>query len=167
MYYIILTCTILYLQCDERKHIQWNIAWAWRKCRGRSPRNFLRAHAIFHRICWLESHYRHSQLQFRYSSSWESNIGRVDSPYCSASWGYISNSISNRKFCFFSFIIAMVHQNSPTMEFMRVTSGRPLRNRRWILGGPLRNRLWILGSPIRNHLWILGGPIRKPIGNRM
>ena len=28
------------------------------------------------------------------------------------------HSISNRKFCCFSFIIAMVHQNSPTVEFL-------------------------------------------------
>ena len=27
------------------------------------------------------------------------------------------HSISNRKFCCFSYIIAMVHQNSPTVEF--------------------------------------------------
>ena len=31
----------------------------------------------------------------------------------------ISHSISNRKFCGFSFIIAMVHQNSPTVEFLQ------------------------------------------------
>ena len=29
----------------------------------------------------------------------------------------MSDSISNRKFCCFSFIIAMVNQNSPTVEF--------------------------------------------------
>ena len=31
--------------------------------------------------------------------------------------GCIVHSISNRKFCCFSYIIAMVHQNSPTVEF--------------------------------------------------
>ena len=29
----------------------------------------------------------------------------------------IKHSISNRKFCCFSYIITMVHQNSPTVEF--------------------------------------------------
>ena len=28
-------------------------------------------------------------LQFQYCRSWGSNIGRVDSLYCSGSWGYI------------------------------------------------------------------------------
>ena len=32
---------------------------------------------------------------------------------------YIIHSISNRKFCCFSFIIAMVHQNSPSVEFVQ------------------------------------------------
>ena len=32
---------------------------------------------------------------------------------------YMVHSISNRKFCCFSFIIAMVHQNSPTVEFLQ------------------------------------------------
>ena len=35
-----------------------------------------------------ESQYRYSQLQFQYCPSLESNIGRVDSSYCSGSWGY-------------------------------------------------------------------------------
>ena len=29
------------------------------------------------------------------------------------------HSISNKKFCCFSFMIAMVHQNSPTVEFLQ------------------------------------------------
>ena len=33
--------------------------------------------------------YRHFQLQFQYCPPGESNIARVDSPYCSGSWGYI------------------------------------------------------------------------------
>jgi hypothetical protein len=49
----------------------------------------LRAQVIFHRISQLESQYRHSQLQLQYCPSWESNVRRVDSPYCSGSWGYI------------------------------------------------------------------------------
>ena len=47
------------------------------------------AQAIFHPKSRLESQYRHSQLQFQYCTSWESNIGRVDYPYYSSSWGYI------------------------------------------------------------------------------
>ena len=52
----------LYLYYDERRDIRWNIAWARGKSRGRSPRDFPRAQAIFHRISRLESQYRHSQL---------------------------------------------------------------------------------------------------------
>ena len=33
------------------------------------------------------------------------------------SWPEPSHSISNRKLCCFSYIITMVHQNSPTVEF--------------------------------------------------
>ena len=33
---------ILYLYYDDRRDIWWNIAWAWGKSRGRSPRDFLR-----------------------------------------------------------------------------------------------------------------------------
>ena len=69
---------------------------------------------------------------------------------------YIEHSISNRKFYCFSCLIAMVHQNSATVEL-----------RQEILGGPIRNHLWILGRPIRNRLCILGGPIWKPIRNRI
>ena len=47
---------ILYLYCGERKNTRWNIDWA----RGKSPRDFLRAQAIFHHISWLKSQYRHS-----------------------------------------------------------------------------------------------------------
>ena len=39
----------------------------------------------------------------------------------------ICHSISNRKFCCFSFIIAMVHQNSPTVEFLQEKSEHNLR----------------------------------------
>ena len=35
-------------------YIQWNIAWAGGKSRGRSSRYYPRAHAIFHRISRLE-----------------------------------------------------------------------------------------------------------------
>ncbi len=38
---------ILYLYCDERRDIRWNIAWARGKSGGRSPRGFPRAQAIF------------------------------------------------------------------------------------------------------------------------
>ena len=48
-------CTVLYLYCDKRRDIQWNIAWAGGKSQGRSRRDFPRALAIFHRISWLES----------------------------------------------------------------------------------------------------------------
>ena len=42
--------SILLLYCDERRGIRWNVAWAQEKSRGRSPRDFPRAQAIFHRI---------------------------------------------------------------------------------------------------------------------
>ena len=54
--------SVLSLYWDERRDIRWNIAWAWGKSRGWSPRDFPRALAIFHRISRLESQYRHSQL---------------------------------------------------------------------------------------------------------
>ena len=38
---------ILYLYCDKRRDIQWNIAWAGGKSGGQSPRRFPRAQAIF------------------------------------------------------------------------------------------------------------------------
>ena len=44
----------MYLYWDERRDIQWNIAWAWGKSWGRSPRDFPRAQPIFHRMTWLE-----------------------------------------------------------------------------------------------------------------
>ena len=75
----------LYLYWDERRDIRWNIAWA----RGQSRRNFLRAQAIFHSVSRLESQYSYSQLQFPHYPSGESNIERVDSPYCSSIWGFI------------------------------------------------------------------------------
>ena len=52
-------------------------------------KGFLRVQAIFHRISQLESQYIFSELHFQYCPSRESNIGRVDSPYCSGSWEYI------------------------------------------------------------------------------
>ena len=64
---------------------------------------------------YIPSQYRHFQLQFQYCPSWVSYIKIVGSPYCSSSWGYIFHSILNRKFCCFSYIISMVHQNSPTV----------------------------------------------------
>ena len=53
---------ILFLYCDERRAILWNIAWARGKSRGGSPRDFPRAQAIFNSISRLESQYRHSHL---------------------------------------------------------------------------------------------------------
>ena len=72
---------ILYLYCDEGRDIWWNIVWARGKSRGQSPKDCPRAQAIFHCISWLESQYRHSQLQIHHWSSWEINAGRVHSPY--------------------------------------------------------------------------------------
>ena len=40
-------------------------------------------------LLYPESQYIYSQLQLQYCPSWESNIERVDPPYCSVSWGYI------------------------------------------------------------------------------
>ena len=60
---------IVYLYCDRRRDIRWNIPWAWRKSWGQSPRNFLRTQAIFHSISRLVPRYRHSQLQFQYCPS--------------------------------------------------------------------------------------------------
>ena len=57
---------ILYLYCDERRDIQWNIAWDRGKSQVQSPRDFPRAQAIFHHISWLKSKYRHSQLQIQH-----------------------------------------------------------------------------------------------------
>ena len=64
-----------------------------------STRDFQRAQAIFHRISRLQSKYRHSQflkvilpvLPFLVGQYWKYNLelGRVDSPYWSGSWGYI------------------------------------------------------------------------------
>ena len=84
-----LNSDILYLYCDKGRDIPWNIAWAHRNSQRQSLRNFLRAQTIFHRVSQLKSQYRHSQLQFQYCLSLESNIGIVDYPYCSGSWGYI------------------------------------------------------------------------------
>ena len=53
---------ILYLYCDKRRNIWWNIAWARGKSRGQSLGDFPRAQAIFHCISWLKSQYRHSNL---------------------------------------------------------------------------------------------------------
>ena len=53
---------ILYLHYEERRDIQWNIAWAQGKFWGRSTRDFQRARANFHRRSWLESKYRHYQF---------------------------------------------------------------------------------------------------------
>ena len=53
---------ILYLYYNERRDIRWNIAWARGKSRGRSLRDFPRAQAIFYRLSWLESKYRHSNF---------------------------------------------------------------------------------------------------------
>ena len=39
---------ILYLYCDKRGDIQWNIAWVRGKSWEQSPRYFSRAQAIFH-----------------------------------------------------------------------------------------------------------------------
>ena len=77
---------LLYLYCDERMDLRWNIAWAWKKSQGLSPMDFLRAQAIFHCISRLESQYRYSQFQLQHWLAWEINIGRVDSPYCSDRW---------------------------------------------------------------------------------
>ena len=52
----------MYLYCDKRRDVLWNIAWARWKSRGRSLRDFPRAQAIFHSISRLESQYRHSHL---------------------------------------------------------------------------------------------------------
>ena len=84
---------------------------------------------------------------------------------------YMGHDISNRLFCNFSFIIAMINRiprrwNSGGRR-LRETWGGPIRNRLCILGGPIRNRLPNLGGPIRNRLCILGGPIRKPIINKV
>ena len=49
------------MYCNKRRGIRWNIAWDQGKSRGRSPRDFPRAQAIFHRIPRLESQYSHSQ----------------------------------------------------------------------------------------------------------
>ena len=56
------------MYCDKKRDIQWNAFWA----RGRSPKNFVRAQAIFHRISWLESQKRNSQLQHQHCPSWRS-----------------------------------------------------------------------------------------------
>ena len=63
---------LLNLYCDKRRDIQWNIALAQGKPGGRSPRDFLRAQAMFHRISQHESQYRHSQLQLEHVPSWRS-----------------------------------------------------------------------------------------------
>ena len=50
----------LYVYCDERRDILWNIAWARGKSWGQSPRDFPRSQALFHSISRLASQYRHS-----------------------------------------------------------------------------------------------------------
>ena len=60
----------------------------WRE-EGYTVKYCLRAQATFHRLFQIKSQYRHSRLHFQYFPSWESNIGRVDSPYWSSRWGYI------------------------------------------------------------------------------
>ena len=42
-----------------------------------SPRDFLRAQAIFHCISQLESQYRHSRLQLQYCPSWRSILEQL------------------------------------------------------------------------------------------
>ena len=89
-----LYCTALYMMtwctdCDKRRDIRWNIAWAQGKSRVRSLRDFPRD--LFHRISWLESQYRHFQWQIQHWPSWEINIRRVDSLCCSDSWAIREN----------------------------------------------------------------------------
>ena len=60
--YALLSYTLLYLYYGERRDIRWNKAWAQGKSRGRNPRDFPRAQAIFHRLSQLESKYRHSHF---------------------------------------------------------------------------------------------------------
>ena len=89
---------ILYLYCDERRDILWNIAWAWGKSQSQSPLDFPRTQAIFHRMSRLESQYRYSQLQLQHYPSCEINIGRGNSPYCSFYWAireYIAQLIES------------------------------------------------------------------------
>ena len=47
-------------------------------------------------------------------------FGPILAPHCNDCYLLCdAHSILNRKFCCFSFIIAVVHQNSPTMEFLQ------------------------------------------------
>ena len=43
----------------------------------------------------------------------------IKSFFLALDFGHKGHSISNRKFCCFYFIIAMVHQNSPTVELLQ------------------------------------------------
>ena len=82
---------ILYLYCDKRSDIQWNIAWNRGKCRGQSLWDFPRAQDIFYHIFWLKPQYRHSQLPLHHWPSLEIKFSRFDSPYCCDSWAIREN----------------------------------------------------------------------------
>ena len=43
----------MYLYCDERRDIQWNIVWARRRSWGQSQKDLQRDQALFHRISRL------------------------------------------------------------------------------------------------------------------
>ena len=64
------------MYCDEPKGF----------FRGLSLRLRLRPSLRLYFIVFPDFLYRHSQLQTQHWPSWEINIGRVDSPYCSDSW---------------------------------------------------------------------------------
>ena len=81
------------------------------------------------------------------------------------------HSNSNRKFCCFSYIIAMIHQNSPTVEFWQEKIESILRRANTELSVDFRRAYAEPSVDFRKankepsvHI---GGPIRKPIRNRM
>ena len=63
-------------------------------------------------------------------------------------------------------IIAMVHQNSPTVEIYWeqiewITLSGTIRNHMYHLGGFVRNQQCLLEWPLQNRTCILGWPIRN------
>ena len=66
---ILLYSVILNLFCAKRWDKRWNKAWARGKSRRSKPKGFPKG---FHCISWLESQYRHSQLQLEHWPSWRS-----------------------------------------------------------------------------------------------
>ena len=67
----------------------------------------MQSHAVYYTVKCISLH----------SALADGRLSDMDRPRTANPQVYIRHSISHRNFCCFSYIIAMVHQNSPTVEF--------------------------------------------------